>query len=96
MYTSASLFMLTCRFYIATHPEVEAKICAELASYKLLATRKHPMPRALEHDDLSELTYLGAAIKVRLLDAITRDQNMETSEVFHGDRCKLWHIRAAL
>lgn len=53
------------RYYIATHPEVEAKITAELASRNLLASPDHPVPRALEHDDLSELQYLGAAIKVQ-------------------------------
>ena len=58
--------LFACSYYIATHPEVEAKITAELASRSLLASPDHPAPRALEHDDLSELQYLGAAIKVRL------------------------------
>jgi hypothetical protein len=53
-------------YYIATHPEVEAKITAELASRDLLASPENPLPRPLEHDDLSELTYLGAAVKVHL------------------------------
>jgi hypothetical protein len=58
--------LVACRFYIAMHPEVEAKITAELASRNLLATPDNKTPRPLEHDDLSELTYLGAAIKVHL------------------------------
>lgn len=54
----------TCRFFIATHPEVEASITAELAARGLLVTPEQPHPRDLAFDDLSELRYLGAAIKV--------------------------------
>jgi len=55
-----------CSFYIATHPEVEAKIVEELAAAGLLATPQQPRPRPLAYDDLAGLTYLGAAIKVRV------------------------------
>lgn len=50
-------------FFIATHPEVEANITAELAARGLLVTPKQPQPRDIAFDDLSELRYLGAAIK---------------------------------
>ena len=39
----------------------------ELRSLGLLATPEQPRPRALEHADLGKLTYLGCAVKVRLL-----------------------------
>jgi hypothetical protein len=52
------------RFFIATHPEVEAKVCAELNAHGLLASSKTPAPRAVAFEDLAELTYLGACIKV--------------------------------
>jgi hypothetical protein len=52
------------RFFIVTHPEVEAKVCAELEAHGLLASPITPTPRAVAFEDLSGLTYLGAAIKV--------------------------------
>ena len=52
------------RFFISTHSEVEAKVCAELEAHGLLASPDTPTPRALAFEDLSGLTYLGAAIKV--------------------------------
>lgn len=45
---------------------MEDRITAELAARGLLATPQNPVPRPLQHDDLSELPYLGAAIKVIL------------------------------
>ena len=59
--------MLSCRFLISQNPEVEAKIVEELRSLGLLATPQQPQPRALEHADLSKLTYLSCAVKVRWL-----------------------------
>lgn len=52
------------RFHIATHPEVETKMTAELASKGLLVTPDNQHPRKLAYEDLAGLTYLGAAIKV--------------------------------
>lgn len=59
--------MLPCRFLISQNPEVEARIVEELRSHGLLATPERPQPRALEHADLSKLTYLSCAVKVRCL-----------------------------
>lgn len=50
-----------CSFYIATHPEVEAKIVEELTAGGLLATPQQLRPRPLAYDDLAGLTYLGVA-----------------------------------
>ncbi len=51
------------RFLISQHPEVEAKITAELDSLGLLVGPSRPKPREMEYADLSKLTYLSAAIK---------------------------------
>ena len=51
-------------YKVAQHPEVEAKITAELDSLGLLVTPQNPKPRPLEYADLTKLTYLGAVIKV--------------------------------
>ena len=51
-------------FSLSQHPEVEAKLAAELAQHGLLATPERPMPRAIEWDDIPKLTYLQAIIKV--------------------------------
>ena len=56
--------MLWRRFLISQSPEVEAQIMEELRSLGLLATPQQPQPRALEHADLSKLTYLSCAVKV--------------------------------
>ena len=58
---------LACRFAISQHPEVEAKIVAELQSHGLAATEENPNPRQLNYPDLSKLTYLQAVIKVSFL-----------------------------
>ena len=62
--TCSKLLWCHNRFFITTHPEVEAKIRAELEAHGLLASPETPTPRALAFEDLSGLTYLGAAIKV--------------------------------
>lgn len=49
---------------ITQHPEVEAKVLAELASLGLMATINEPTPRAMEYDDIAKLTYTTNAIKV--------------------------------
>lgn len=67
LYRCACVTMLLCRnrFFIVTHPEVEAKVCAELEAHGLLASPDTPTARAVAFEDLSSLTYLGAAIKVQ-------------------------------
>jgi len=50
---------------ICQHPEVEAKVAAELDALGLLATPDRPQPRCMEHADLARLTYLQCIIKVR-------------------------------
>ncbi len=62
--------MLPCRLFISQHPEVEARIVDELRGLGLLATPQQPQPRALEHADLSKLTYLSCAVKVRQLGSL--------------------------
>ncbi len=49
---------------ITQHPEVEAKVLAELASLGLMATINQPTPRVMEYDDIAKLTYTTNAIKV--------------------------------
>ena len=59
-----------CRLFILQHPEVEARIVDELRGLGLLATPQQPQPRPLEHADLSKLTYLSCAVKVRRLGGL--------------------------
>ncbi len=63
----------TCRciYTICQHPEVEAKVAAELDVLGLLATPDRPQPRCMEHADLSRLTYLQCIIKVRCCPGIS-------------------------
>ena len=49
---------------ISQHPEVEAKVLAELDGLGLLVTPERPNPRPLEYDDLTKLTYTNNCIKV--------------------------------
>ncbi len=51
-------------YLVSQHPEVEAKVAAELAQHGLLATPGNPNPRPVQWDDLGKLTYLNAVIKV--------------------------------
>jgi hypothetical protein len=51
-------------YLLSQHPEVEAKVAAELAQHGLLATPAIPNPRPVQWDDLAKLTYLNAVIKV--------------------------------
>lgn len=58
-----------CRYQISVHPEVEARIIAELSSLGLAATPEAPVPRSFSAADLSKLPYLTLVIKVLLLAA---------------------------
>ncbi len=51
-------------YSIATHPEVQRKIAAELQQHGLLASHAVPAPRSLEWEDLAKLEYLRIVIKV--------------------------------
>jgi hypothetical protein len=53
------------RYTSSQHPEVEAKIMAELDSLELAITPQRPSPRPLTYADLPKLAYLQATIKVR-------------------------------
>ncbi len=55
----------SCRYLISQHPEVEARLAAELDEAGLLVTPERPQPRDLTHADLSRLTYLNCVLKVR-------------------------------
>ena len=50
-------------FCIATHPEVEATILAELQSLGLAAKQGAPQARPLEYDDLRNMPYITNVIK---------------------------------
>ena len=52
------------RYLIWQHPEVEARLAAELDNAGLLVTPQRPAPRAMEYADLSRLTYLSWVCKV--------------------------------
>ena len=56
-----------CRYLISQHPEVDAKLAAELDEAGLLVTPQRPAPRAMEYSDLARLTYLGWVCKVGTL-----------------------------
>lgn len=56
-----------CSYLISQHPEVDAKLAAELDKAGLLVTSERPMPRAMEYADLTRLTYLGWVCKVTTL-----------------------------
>ena len=53
------------RFFISQYPEVEAKVVAELKGLGLAASPEAPTPRQLAFDDLAQLPYLAAVIKVQ-------------------------------
>ncbi|CAL8464901.1 g4436 [Coccomyxa elongata] len=50
-------------YLISQHPEVEARLAAELDEAGLLVTPERPQPRDLTHADLSRLTYLNCVLK---------------------------------
>ncbi|KAK9812980.1 hypothetical protein WJX72_006775 [[Myrmecia] bisecta] len=50
-------------FLISQHPEVEAKIVAELGALGLLVTKAGGQPRAMTYEDLGKVSYLTSAIK---------------------------------
>ena len=50
-------------FMISMHPEVEAKVLAELDAHGLLVTAQRPKPRQLDWEDLGKLTYTNHCIK---------------------------------
>ena len=61
-------------FAVSQHPEVEANIVKELRKLDLLASRETPVPRPIQWDDIPQLEYLTATIKVcssRSLDMFT-------------------------
>ena len=53
-------------YQVSQHPEVEAKICAELEEHGLLVTPSRPHPRKVTYEDLGKLSYLDMVIKVSL------------------------------
>ncbi len=60
---SAGNAMTWTTYLISQHPEVEAKVVAELKGAGLLATSENPKPRAIEYADLAKLPYLGWVCK---------------------------------
>ncbi|CAL8472236.1 g11778 [Coccomyxa elongata] len=50
-------------YFLSQHPEVEAKVVAELEASQLLVTASRPQPRMPEYDDLQRLNYLKCVIK---------------------------------
>ena len=49
---------------ISQHPEVEAKVLAELDSLELLCTATRQHPRAMLYEDIAKLNYTHNAIRV--------------------------------
>ena len=47
---------------LATHPEAEARLAAELQAHGLLATADNPRPRAPAWEDIGKLRYLSAVV----------------------------------
>ena len=56
---------LPCRFMICAHPEVEAKVVAELQTLQLMPSAEQPQPRSMTYDDIAKITYTSNAIKAR-------------------------------
>ena len=56
--------LLCCRYLISQHPEVEAKLTAELDKHGFLATLDNPTPAKMTYSDLNNLTYLSWVCKV--------------------------------
>ena len=54
------------RFMISVHPEVEAKVLAELQALQLMPSAERSQPRDMEYDDMARLTYTSNAIKASL------------------------------
>jgi hypothetical protein len=54
------------RGLIAGHPEVQARLAAELDAQGLLATSGNPAPRRPEYNDLAKLPYLDATLRESL------------------------------
>jgi hypothetical protein len=62
-------------FLLATHPEAEARLCAELDSLGLLATPDRPRPAAMQWEQLAQVGGReGAAFKIRANLAETQGQ----------------------
>ena len=60
---SAGNAMTWTTYLLSQHPEVEAKVVAELDGAGLLATPSNRTPRAVEYADLAKLPYLGWVCK---------------------------------
>ena len=60
---SASNAMTWTAYLLSQHPEVEARVVAELDGAGLLATPSNPDPRPVAYSDLARLPYLGAVCK---------------------------------
>jgi fatty acid synthase len=60
---SASNAMTWTAFLVSQHPDVEARLVAELDSQGLLATPANPHPRPVAYGDLARLPYLAAVCK---------------------------------
>ena len=57
------------RYLVSQHPEVEARLVAELDQAGLLVTKERPHPRGMVYGDLSSLTYLNWVCKVGVAPA---------------------------
>ncbi|CAK0783590.1 hypothetical protein CVIRNUC_006789 [Coccomyxa viridis] len=68
-------------FMISVHPEVEARVLAELRALQLMPSAKRPQPRAMEYDDMARLTYTSNAIKeaMRMLPVLADGTNRTTT-----------------
>ena len=61
-------------YLISIHPHIQQRIAAELDALGLLRTAARPQPRALDWEDLSQLSYLRNLIKVHCTLGVTKCQ----------------------
>ncbi len=81
---------------ISQHPEVEARIVEELQSLDLLATPQRPRVRQLQHADLSRLTYLSCAIKVRASERLAQGLCLGVEAKVSGNMSWLAYLSFAI
>ena len=82
------------RYLLTQHPEVEAKVAAELDAAGLLATPACPEPPVMTAASIPKLPYLQAVIKVCLLAPAAEAPRPGPSMcIFWGFPSSAWYCR---